>query len=362
MKLEGTDTEKSVDEVETVETVETVEDSKPDLPASPAADFDSALTKALESGKEETKESEAPKETAAKGRNEKGQFLKGEQKQTKTPETKEETETVEPPAEFSQAAKEAFKKGDLKTVQAEYTRIMKSRTQEMSRVQNEHQSVKQLAQVMMPYIETVAGQGKDPYRAITEAIGVIAEINKDPYKALKEIAEVKGIKITIEGEPKENGHHPEITSLRDEVSQLKNKQATAELQQLGQMFGQVFETMQKETNKAGSQRFADLTDDEAGLARAGQIGSLIRSQDFQRAVQARIPGAGLRDYVEQAYRWFGFRVDDSEPSRSQASNHIQKANRAAASVPGRGVANAVPNRKKGDWDHAINAALEELET
>src|SRR5690606_9927362 len=114
-------------------------------------------------------------------------------------------------------------------------------------------------------------------------------------------------------------------------------------------------------NKAGGTRFPDVKNDEEGTRLAANIGSLVRQPEFQAAVRARIPGASLREFVVEAYRWYGGRVDESEGAKSQV-NHLEKAKRAAASVPGRGASNgALPKKKFSDVGDAIEAALEALD-
>ncbi len=73
----------------------------------------------------------------------------------------------------------------------------------------------------------------------------------------------------------------------------------------------------------------------------------------------RIPGAGLRELVVEAYRFHGGRVDESQAKSPQTQEHLTRARRAAASVPGRAGQSSRPKKTYKDFDSALDAAFEE---
>ena len=329
------------------------------------ADLDSALDNALETHKEEkpepkveAKEPEATEEEAPKVEKEAA--------------PKQRDPNLECPAEFTAEGKQAWAKGDISKVQAEFKRLNHARTAEVTRLQTEHSrmskeysGLKDLAKLVNPYIEASGQSGKDPTKAIMEAVAVVTEINKDPVKALQAIARLKGIKASIgDGTAPKAEQNEDVRALQSDVSTLRSKLEAQELKETAGYFRNVFESLQAEKNAAGAPKFPALSNDEAGIRLSGKIGSLVRNAEFRQAVQERIPGAGLREFVVEAYRWQGAQVDDSTaPLKSPQSNqeHIAKARRAAASQPGRPSRFSPSQKGKAkDIGSALDMAFGEL--
>lgn len=328
---------------------ENAEAEEPKKELTRSEDLDQALAKAVAATSGEATEEATPEKEEAKA----------------APEVAVVEEEVEPPAEFSGPAKEAWKNGDRKAIRAEWDRINHSRLGELSRLQNEDSSFKGLVKELKPYIEAAGLQGKSPQQAVMEALALANELKNNPLESVRNIIKVAKLNpdsIFSDDAPQKNVPDENFTALQKEVEALRLEREQERLQVLGQHFGAVFQSLAEEKNKAGTQRYLDLQDTEAGFKLASEIGSLIRKPDFQQAVRSRIPGAGLREFVVEAYRWFGGRVDESESSRSQQnSNHVQKAKRAASSVPARGGGNGGGSRKQyGDLESALHAAWEEL--
>lgn len=271
---------------------------------------------------------------------------------------------VEPPAEFSAEGKDAWRRGDRKGIHAEYRRIHEARTRELSRLQTETHTLRQMSQTIAPYLEAAGLKGKDPTRAIMESVAVVNEIRKNPREALAKIAEARGIKVQFgdDGSGQNAPASPEISDLRNQVQALTSKLQADEVRRLAMQFDEVFGSMRSATNGAGEPMFPDLTPDDRGRALAMRIGSLVRSRDFVAAVRSRIPGASLRDLVVEAYRWHGGRVSESAGTRSLTDNEqIERARRAASSQPGRGLPGAKPSKRKfATLEQALDAALDEL--
>lgn len=344
---------------EQVVEVEKTEVEEQDEKVTAADDLDAALEKALSSGADERTEDNSKKDEVT---------LEKEEKE------EESKPTFEPPAEFNVEEKEAFKLMNPKAQEATL-RVFKSRNAEIGRIHNErkqwqeeNQSLKELAGIAKPYLEQGLLQGKDPIKATTEALGVVMALNKDPIRAITAILKLKGLQVEDltknTNARQETINNEALSPVVTKVEMLERKLAAREIEEQGRVFGHVFQSIQQEQNAAGSVKYPSLTDDEAGYSLASEIGSLIAKPEFRRAVEKRIPGAGLRELSIEAYKWLGGRVDDA-PANSfkspQDENHINRAKRAAASVPGRPSGRSLTTKKGKSLGDALDLALEQLE-
>lgn len=302
---------------------------------------------------------EKPEPKKARARNASGKFAK----QEAAPEPQVEPE-IEPPNGFTAEEKAAWKQGNVKAIQKGFQRLALERERVVSQAQNEGGTYRKLAETVAPYIEAAGMKGKDPATAITEALAVVNAINKNPQQALAAIAQLKGVTLGAAPQNGQQQNGPDLTQhltpLQTQLNTVTEYIKTSQQRDVAASFSQVFDSMMNEKNKAGTTRFPDVKTDEEGTRLASNIGSLVRSPDFQAAVRSRIHGAGLRELVVEAYKWYGGRIDDSEATKSQV-NHLAKASRAASSVPGRGgSAGQLPKKKFVDTGDAIDAALDEL--
>jgi hypothetical protein len=343
--------ENTAPEVEEVE-LET-EESTESEPKSAEEDLDSALEKAL-SGDSEPEAEEKPVE------------------EEKEPEPEQQA-----PAEWSKEEREYFKTLDRRgrdihlrlqqSRNADYRRRTSEYDKNVNHLKTEYGSLRQMADVVKPFIESAGMNGKDPYKALTEAVAVVKTINTNPREAIAAILKLKGLRPEdLTGPaPASEQLHEHVAPLQAEVNSLKQKIAAGERAQTGAYLGQVYDTVTREQNSAGATRFPDLNDTPQGIDLAQRVGRCIRSQDFQEAVRARNPNANIRDLIVEAYRWNGGRIDDTPtvptPSRTP-QEHVTRARRASASVPGRvGRASSAPRVKAKDLDHALDMAWEDLE-
>jgi hypothetical protein len=223
-----------------------------------------------------------------------------------------------------------------------------------------------MADMVKPFIEAAGMQGKDPYKALTEAVAVVKAINTNPREALAAIAKLKNVSIAeLSNPPAAPDAH--VAPLQAKVSALEEEIAAGKRAQTTAYLGQVYDQVTAETNGAGRTRFPDLNNTQEGIQMAQRVGRLIRSNDFQEAVRSRNSNATIRDLVVEAYRWNGGRIDEATAPaptspRSTPQEHITRARRASASVPSRaGKTPQAARPKAKDLDTALEMALQDLE-
>jgi hypothetical protein len=273
----------------------------------------------------------------------------------RTPEAKTQAPEVEAPQEFSARGRDAWAKRDYKTVREEMDRVLKTRQAEVTRVHNEYMPYRELVNQVQPYLKAAGNTGKPPAQAITEAVALANHLKADPLGFVREVAAHARYKPEqIFGSRTDEAPRPEISALQSQVQSLTSKLEATETEALGRQYGAVFSDLQ------ASGKYPDLTDDERGIQMASQIGTLTRSPDFVRAVRAINPGAGLAELTIKAYATLGGRIVEPTTSSSTKPQHIEKARRASASVPGRAPASAkaAPQKKYADLGSALKAALE----
>lgn len=272
------------------------------------------------------------------------------------------SETIEPPAQWSKEEKAAFFEMDAKG-RAAALRIHKAQQQyhsrELERIRAEEAKVREekehvewarkLAEQAEPFVKT-RGDKRPTYEQLIDALKLVNEFDSNPKQAAANILRAKGLTPPADWENSDSSATPaieeKIKPVLDKVSALENELAQAKQIQIAQKFAELGSELQSAKNAAGNPRFPDFNDSESGIALASQMGSLIRgehqhSAGFAAYLQARVPEAVSNPLklVEEAYKWFGGKVDDSTeaPRPSDPQRHLLKSNRAASSVPGRGL-------------------------
>lgn len=316
------------------------------LEVEPHIDLETALDKALEESSKEQSNHEKVEAT--------------QEQITKEVVEQPAEERPEPPAEFNRKEQEAWTKGDFKGIRAGWDRVNQSRQQEMYRKDTEHRTWKNLAERLEPSIKAAGLKGKSADQFMVEAITLLSESQKDPYKIADEIAKVTGFK---RGEVSNNNDStPQFLALQDKLDRLVSERENEKTTQITSYLGNIYQTLQMETNENGASRYPGLMDDDL----AHRVGSLVKEPAFQQAVMRRIPNPGPREYLIEAYKWEGGEVigsSNSIKSQSQTKElpHSEKARKASISQPGRSVqGNKTQTKRFASTEDAIDAAINDL--
>lgn len=262
---------------------------------------------------------------------------------------------LEPPAEYNAEEKSDFlqlsrrgQEAQLRLDRSRKTKIeeIKAATNELNLKRKDYDEIESLAKSLQPYL-AATGIKHPAEVALKRAVAMWKEFEEgDPNTAAAAYLQAKGRPV-----PKEllsNGgqgsqpfiEDPRITTLQNQQNALLSKIAEAERQQKGQYLHQAWSAFAEEKNANGQTKYPDLTNDESGQQLAINIGSLVRggtplSEQFIATVKARIPELTYNRLLEEAYRFQGGRVADSDTSRSQDTQiHIAKSRRAASFAPG----------------------------
>lgn len=330
-----------------------------------AQDLDAALSAALEKKEESEDEN---------GESEDAETEDSSEDAESEPEQEEET-TFDPPPEWNKEEKEMFRSLDRKGQAAhlrvyeagrnQYRKYISEADQARRQATAEYRHLQEMARVVDPFVKAAGLKAKDPYKAITEAVALTHLLNTNPKETIHQILRLKKIPIDSLTQP-DAQPNSELQGLQSEVHSLKTELEASKSQQVRNTLAEVWENVVSEKNTTGTAKYPDLNDTDQGIALAQRTGSLLRSADFQRAVKARIPNATLRDFVIEAYRWNGGRIDDSAQSKSAAKTtpaQLNRARRASASVPGRAgrsTSGALKTKAK-TLDEALEMALDDLE-
>ena len=278
------------------------------------------------------------------------------------------------PAEWTTQEKADFD-GSTRAQQEAALRLDRSRKTTLETIRREAgelQWSKDVVKQLEPFLK-VRG-GKEPtHTQIIKALEVVNQIDADPKSALAQILQAKGITVPKELLETDNGAPKaiaeKITPFQTRIDALENRLAFEENQKRGSVYSQAFDSLEKEKNAAGTPKFPDFNNTEAGIKLAGQIGSLVGgnsevSKQFIATVKERIPGLDLPTLIKEAYKWHGGRVDESQSAKSQDTqqSHIARSSRAASSVPGGGAQSAGTGSQKKykSYREAAAAALAEL--
>jgi hypothetical protein len=284
-------------------------------------------------------------------------------------------ERVEPPAEFSAAAKKAWHDGDVKTVQKEFRRIQDERTKEVTRAQRAEREAYEKAKPMRDLAEKVrsyfAARGDDVPDdvKIIQAVNLVNQMRGTDKSKLK--AELKAAGIDIDAAPNAQApdpsvllENPEIKSLLTFKEELLKEREEQQFGQVRNLFQDSFEKLSALKNRTGEPVFPDLfnTSDD-GKRFAQEIGSLTADPRFREGVVRRFPDADHTVLVREAYKYLGGKVsgDPVTVSPEKQQKHVEKSRRAAASTPGRVVVRNESSNLVGKLSNraALARALEE---
>lgn len=291
------------------------------------------------------------------------------------------TPRLEPPAEWEKEDKELFHQS-TEAQQRAALKLHEKRNAARFEIVKERESLaKEREQLKnQKVIEQAAEQfrakrgGKDlSHQDILNAIQVVNEITDSPTPnaTFAKICKARGMEVPEWAkEAKELPEDPRISSLQKEISDLKSFRAQEERTRAEAFLRNEWAIFEQSRNAAGLSKYPDLgSTDEQRAAIASNIGSLVNgdsaySQEFIRLAKERIPGLTYTRLLEEAYKFQGGRIDDSPlaPSTPSTQQHIQKARRAASSVPGRSAQTSVssPVKRYKTTREAAEAALAQL--
>jgi hypothetical protein len=280
---------------------------------------------------------------------------------------------LQPPAEFTADEKADFLLLSRKQQEAQI-RLHKSRLsrlEEIKAASRDYEHVKRFAQQIEPYIK--ARGIKEPADvAIQKAVALWAETKADPKRSAAALLRANGLPVPrdlLEDETRDP-QDEKLSPLQERLNALESRIVQEDTAKAATALNAIWSSFEQAKNAAGIARFPDIQPEkgESGLQLATEIGSLVSgktplSLQFINSVRARNPQASAETLITEAYRFLGGRVDDSEAPRTQSpQQHLYKSNRAAASVPGRGVSSSSGTVKKfRSYREALEAAKAELE-
>lgn len=294
---------------------------------------------------------------------------------------KREDKTLNPPAEWSEEEKADFKASSQKSQEAAL-RLHRSRHStleeikrnkaELQREAEEVRWAKDVVKEITPFLK-VRGEKGPTHEQVIKAVKLVNEVDADTPTAVVEILKARGVQSDVVDKVKQilgatngiqnNFPDEKIKPLQDKLNHIEGRLAQEDQARMAGMLNQAWTNFEQTKNAAGSSRFPDIGDNESGLRLASSIGSLVSGQHqdsvgFFAYVRARIPGASPTQILEEGYKWFGGRVDESETPKTQnTQKHIVKSSRAASSIPGGRVSGTVSGPKKLDRRSALKEAL-----
>jgi hypothetical protein len=279
---------------------------------------------------------------------------------------------LEAPAEYSRDEREDFN-GLSRKQQEAALRLHKSRMSTLEQIKRESAELqwsRDIAKQVEPFLK-VRGDKEPTHQQILKALKVINEIDDNPRAALAEIMRAKGMDVPKELLKQETPIPKEInetiTPLQARLDALERKVAEEENQKVGAVYVNAFDSFASAKNAGGAPKYPDIGNTESGLRLASNIGTLVGgrtdlSKQFIASVTSRIPDASLETLYAEAYKFYGGKVDDTSTPRFQTTqNHLQKSNRAAASVPASGARASTSNGStKLSYREALEKAIGEL--
>lgn len=285
-------------------------------------------------------------------------------------EEKPEAPKFEPPAEWTKEEKEDFLASSPRQQEASL-RLHKSRQGALEQIRRESADLewsRDLAKRVEGYLKARGVKG-DPVSAVIDALDTVNELNEKPIDGAARVLKLKGYEpppqlLELGKKPDSN---PQIEALQNELNAVKSKLASEEATRFKNVLAESWQDFTSTKNAAGLAKFPDVLDGETGTALARNIGSLVDgvtefSKQFIENTAKRIPGLTLPRLIEEAYRFYGGRVDDSPASRTQdTQKHIARSSLAATSVPGRSAVSSVaPVKRFKTRREALQAAFEEV--
>lgn len=260
---------------------------------------------------------------------------------------------IEPPSEFNDTGKAAWKAKDVAGIQKEYRRIHDSRTAEISRAQKAEREaraevekersnskpIKDMAERVKNYLSVRGEDNLADEVKIAQALQLVEEMRKGDSAAVK--AELLKAGIDLDKPSTGSGSQvatPEIQALQKENKEIKDYIAKEVVRRDTALFARTFDQLTSQKTRAGECVFPDLLDNsEKGHNFAVELGSLVRDPGYQNLVSRRFPNADFTVLVRQAYIDLGGKVSGEATTVSTKSNqqHIDRSRRASAANPGR---------------------------
>lgn len=277
----------------------------------------------------------------------------------------------EPPAEYSAKERADFLRlpRESQEIQLRLDKSRKTRIDEIKAAAREYQEIKGLADTLTPYLKAV-GVKQPTEVALKKAVQMWQEFETgDPYQAAAAYLKAKGVNVPAELLKQESEGDEKIKPLQNELNEIKQKIASAEQAQASTILQNVWSEFETTKNAGGDTKYPDINNTESGLRLSSSIGSLVRgdtelSKQFITNVQARIPNLTYPALLEEAYKYCGGKISEASTTRTQETqkSDIQRARRAASSVPGRGIASTASNgtKKFKSYREAASAALAAL--
>jgi len=275
--------------------------------------------------------------------------------------------TAEEKADFAQLSRKQ---------QEAALRLHKSRAQRLNDIKTaaaEYNHLKELANDVNPYLQSM-GVKDSPTVAIQKAVKLWKELKEsDPKQAAAAYLRSRGIEPPAElietGKQGAAELPAEVTARLQAVDALIMEQQQQKLASARQNLSSAWTNFEAQKNAAGTAKYPDLNESESGLALASNIGTLVSgnsdlSRQFLANLQARIPNLTVDRVLEEAYRFYGGKVDDSPAAtKSQSTQqHLIQSKRAAAPVPGRAPSSSrsEPVKRFKTYREAAEAALRQL--
>lgn len=292
---------------------------------------------------------------------------------------------LEPPAEWDKDAKEDFRNSTPKAQEAAL-RLHRNRQsvleeirtgkEQIAREAAELQWAKDVVKEITPFLKT-RGEKEPTHAQVIKALRVVNEIDANAKGAVAEILKAKGIPVPKELENagvSSTIDDAKIVPLQNQLKEVQDELASRRRAETAAVVGQAWQSFEGLKNAAGTPKYPDCGNTESGIRLASNMGSLVSgntelSKQFIANVKARIPDLTYPKLLEEAYRYCGGKVDDSDTSRTQDTQeqklkHVLKSSRAASSVPGRGAptSSSGPVKKFKTYREAAKAALDALES
>jgi len=292
------------------------------------------------------------------------------------PDAKPEEPPLQAPSEYTPEEKADFAQLSRKQQEASLRlhKSSRSRLEELKTAAQRYKHLEKLAEDVNPYLQSI-GVKEQSTVAIQKAVKLWKQMNEgDPKAQAAAYLRARGVEPPSEWNEKPSAKTaaeipPEIAARLSAVDQLIYKQQQQEFEGARQTLQTVFSSFEAEKNAAGNPKYPDLDTSEAGLALASNIGTLVfgageLSKQFTANVRARIPNCTPQRMLEEAYKWYGGRVDESAATtKSQSTqSHLIQSKRAAAPVPGRSSVSARGDNVKRfkTYREAAAAALDQL--
>jgi len=220
--------------------------------------------------------------------------------------------------------------------------------EQFAREREEFKHIQDMAKEAATFFKA-RGETEPTHAQLIRALKVVNSIDANTKEAVAEILQAKGIEVPegfLDGKTLPNPAIEKISSVQSDLEEIKAWKAQRTQEDRLHHNLQTWGTFTSIKNAAGGLKYPDIVgDDEAVIERSARIGQLVGnygeteiSKAFLTLVKSRIPNPSALDLVDQAYRHLGYRIDESTqaPSQEDPRKHIQRSNRAALSVPGRG--------------------------